>query len=70
MEGVIDLLTADLNRSRLTDQNGITRWFDHGEMTDNTIKAHDAVSFTLTGTRITDVELLQKHRKTIVFSWT
>jgi len=69
MEGVIQYITASQGLSRLTDENGVDRFFDHGQLTAVNIKKYDAVEFTLTGSKITDIELLNKHRKGIVFYW-
>lgn len=69
MQGVIDIITAKNNRSRLTDENGANRNFDHGQLTSKNIKVHDAVEFTLSGIKVTDIELLQKHANGVVFYW-
>lgn len=69
MQGVIDIITSKNNRSRLTDENGVNYTFDHGQLTSKYIKVHDAVEFTLSGTKVTDIELLQKHSKGVVFYW-
>ena len=57
MQGVIEIITAKNNRSRLTDENGANCDFDHGELTSKNNKENDAVEFTLSGTKITDIEL-------------
>ena len=69
MQGVVDIITAKNNRSRLTDENGANYTFDHSELTSKDIKVHDAVEFSLSGTKVTDIELLRKHANGIVFYW-
>ena len=69
MQGVIDIITAKNNRSRLTDENGANRNFDHSELASKNIKVHDAVEFILSGTKVMDIELLKKHVNGVVFYW-
>jgi hypothetical protein len=69
MQGVIQYITASQSLSRLTDENGEDRLFDHGQLTTTNIKLYDAVRFDLSGTKITNIELLKKGRRNIVFYW-
>ncbi len=69
MQGVIQYITASQSLSRLTDENRIDRFFDHSQLTSPKIKVHDAVEFTLSGTKITDIELLYKGKRDTVFYW-
>ena len=69
MQGVVQYITASQSLSWLVDQNGVSRLFDHSQLTSVKIKVHDAVEFDLNGATITNIELLKKHRKGIVFYW-
>jgi len=69
MQGVIQYITASQSLSRLTDENGADRLFDHGQLTSTKIKLHDAVTFDLSGTKITSIELLKKGQRSTVFYW-
>ena len=71
MQGVIDYITKiGGSECGLTDQNGISRTFEIGKLTSDKIKVHDAVEFDLDEGNISNIELLRKHQKNIVFSWT
>lgn len=70
MEGVIDYITRIWGSTcGLTDQNGVSRTFEIGKLTSNKIKVHDAVTFDLDGTTVSNIALLNKYQKGIVFSW-
>ena len=69
MQGVIQYITASQSLSRLRDEDGADRYFDHSQLTTVNIKVHDAVEFDLSGTKITNIELLKKGKRSIVFYW-
>jgi len=70
MQGVIRYITRiGGSECGLTDQNGISRTFEIGKLTSNKIKVWDAVTFDLDGTTVSNITLLCKYRKGIVFSW-
>jgi len=69
MQGVVQYITASQSLSRLTDENGADRLFDHSQLTSVKIKEHDAVEFDISGTKITNIELLKKGKRSIVFYW-
>jgi len=69
MQGVVQYITASQSLSRLVDENSIDRFFDHSQLTSVKIKEHDAVEFDLSGTKITNIELLKKGKRSIVFYW-
>ena len=69
MEGVIRYIIPWQGKSSLMDENRADYMFDHSELTDVRIKARDAVTFDLNGSKVTNITLLKKHRNKIVFSW-
>jgi len=70
MQGVIDYITRiGGSECGLTDQNRISRTFEIGKLTSAEIKVHDAVEFDLDGSAVSNITLLNKFQKGIVFTW-
>jgi len=69
MEGVVQYITASQGLSWLVDENGVSRYFDHSQLTSVKIKVHDAVEFDFSANKITNITLVRKHKKGIVFYW-
>ena len=69
MQGVVQYITASQGLSWLVDENGVSRYFDHSQLTSVKIKVHDAVEFDLNSTRVDNITLVKKYKKGTVFSW-
>lgn len=72
MDGIIRYI-RHRKLSSLIDENGTERLFKRSELQNTEtmhIREHDAVSFSLDGSRVYDIELLKRHRgNRIVFSF-
>lgn len=76
MNGTIRYIRTKYNECSLIDEDGVERKFTRDAVVvsgtstvEQTLGAHDAVSFSLDGNRVYDVTLVKKHSDGVVFSW-
>lgn len=76
--GVIRKIDLKYNRCELVDENGTLRMFDRSAIAEvedsdkhqlENVEEWDAVSFDLTGTVVSNIQLVNKYIPGTVFSW-